>query len=285
MRDALKVTQKVIAAVPERTFEATLLQLEAPRDIAVERPADALPGRGGINVRMQQKLGGDLPGVRDYLERYPFTCFEQQVSTAIGLADRRRWDALMRVLPDYLDRDGLVKYFTLLAEGDDTLTAYVLAVADEAGYRIPDEPRHRMEQALAGFVEGRIVRHSPLPTADLAIRKIAALAALAREQGSGQAVLARQHRDRAQPVADVGGHRLVPAPHPRTGAAEAGRAHAGGLADPALAPEFPGHDDGLLDREERRVVVADGIRRRQRQPAAARASSTRRSGRKTCRGS
>ena len=178
--DAVKVAQKVIAAVPERTFQATLSQLDAPRDIAVERPADALPGRGGVSLRLQSKLGGDLPGVREYLERYPFTCFEQQASTAVGLSDRRRWDALMRVLPDHLDRDGLVKYFTLLSDGDDSLTAYVLAVADEAGFRIPDEPRQRMEQALTGFVEGRVVRRSPLPTADLAIRKIAALAALAR---------------------------------------------------------------------------------------------------------
>ncbi len=180
MRDALKVTQKVIAAVPARTFEATLLQLDAPREIAVARPADALPGRGGIAVRLQARLGGDLPGVREYLERYPYTCFEQRVSTAVGLGDAKRWDALMRALPGYLDRDGLVKYFTLLRDGDDALTAYVLAIADEAGYAIPAELRARMEQALVAFVEGRIVRASPLPTADLAIRKLAALAALAR---------------------------------------------------------------------------------------------------------
>ena len=178
--DAIKVTQKVVAAVPERTYQATIFQLTEPRAIAVERPADALPGRGGLGVRFQQKLSGDLAGVREYFERYPFTCFEQQASAAIGLADRKRWDALMRALPQYLDRDGLVRYFTLLREGDDTLTAYVLSIADEAGWKIPDESRARMEQALTGFVEGRVVRHSPLPTADLTIRKLAALAALAR---------------------------------------------------------------------------------------------------------
>jgi uncharacterized protein YfaS (alpha-2-macroglobulin family) len=180
VQDAIKMAQKVVAVVPERTYQATIFQLEQPRDIVVERPADALPGRGGINVRLQQKLGGDLPGVREYLERYPFTCFEQLASVAIGLRDRKRWDALMRTLPAYLDRDGLIKYFTLLRDGDDTLTVYVLAIADEAGWKIPDELRAKMEQALAGFVEGRIVRYSALPTADLTIRKVAALAALAR---------------------------------------------------------------------------------------------------------
>ena len=38
-----------------------------PQSIAVQRPADAIPGRGGVNVRMQAKLAGELPGVRDYL--------------------------------------------------------------------------------------------------------------------------------------------------------------------------------------------------------------------------
>src|SRR6185369_5798684 len=99
---------------------------------------------------------------------------------AIGLRDRKRWYALMRVLPAYLDRDRLSKYFTLLRDGDDTLTVYVLAIADEAGWKIPDELRAKMEQALTGFVEGRVVRYSALPTADLTIRKVAALAALAR---------------------------------------------------------------------------------------------------------
>ena len=76
----------MIAAVPERTFQATLLQVEARTDVAVERPAEAMPGRGGVSVRLQPRLGGDLPGVREYLERYPFTCFEQLASPAVGLA-------------------------------------------------------------------------------------------------------------------------------------------------------------------------------------------------------
>jgi hypothetical protein len=39
-----------------------------------------------------------------------------------------------------------------------------------------------MEQALVAFVEGRVIRNSALPTADLAIRKVAALEALSRKQ-------------------------------------------------------------------------------------------------------
>ncbi len=180
--DALKLTQRVAPAVPERTYQATILQLTQPESIVVQRPVDAIPERGGLNVQMQGKLAGELPGVRDYLLQYPYSCFEQQASIAIGLRDKGRWSALMGALPGYLDRDGLVKYWTLLRDGDDTLTAYVLSVAGEAGWEIPDRERGRMEQALIAFVEGRIVRSSPLSTADLSIRKIAALEALSRRK-------------------------------------------------------------------------------------------------------
>ena len=64
----MKFSQTVIAAVPERTYQATILQLTAPQSITVQRPVDAIPGRGGIDVRMQAKLGGDLPGVREYFQ-------------------------------------------------------------------------------------------------------------------------------------------------------------------------------------------------------------------------
>jgi uncharacterized protein YfaS (alpha-2-macroglobulin family) len=180
--DSMKVSQAVVPAVPERTFQATILQLSQPQSITVKRPDDAVPGRGGLNVRMQAKLAGDLPGVREYLSWYPYSCFEQRTSIAIGLRDPHRWAALMWTLPDYLDRDGMVKYWPMLRDGDDALTAYTLSIADEAGWEIPADLRNRMERALIGFIEGRVVRYSAMPTADLAIRKVAALEALSRRK-------------------------------------------------------------------------------------------------------
>ncbi|MFO1315372.1 MAG: MG2 domain-containing protein [Burkholderiales bacterium] len=180
VRDALRVSQRVVPTVPERTYQATIFQLTEPQEVPVERPAGALPGRGGVNVQVQAKLAGELPGVRDWLVRYPYTCFEQRASIAIGLRDGARWDAAMASLPDHLDRDGLVKFWPIMRDGDDALTAYVLSIAAEAGFAIPERERARMEQALIGFVEGRVIRYGALPTADLAIRKIAALEALSR---------------------------------------------------------------------------------------------------------
>jgi hypothetical protein len=179
--DRLKVSQSVIPVNPVRTYQATIAQLTAPLRIPVQRPHAAVAGRGGLEITLQPRLAGSLEGVREYMSDYPYTCLEQRVSQAIALQSRPEWDAIMAILPAYMDEDGLLKYFpTDELEGDDGLTAYVLAIAAEAGWPIQSADRDRMLQALKGFVEGRIARDSALPTADLSIRRLQAIAALAR---------------------------------------------------------------------------------------------------------
>ncbi len=180
LADRLQITQRVIAPTPVRTYQATLLQLVGPASVPVERPADALPGRGGIEVTTQAKLVQNLDAVHEYMSAYPYQCLEQNLARAIALGDRRQWDAWMQRLPAYLDGAGLLRYFpTDALPGEDALTAYVLAVAHHAEWGIPDAQRQRMLDGLAQFVTGRIQRDSALPTADLAVRKLAAIAALA----------------------------------------------------------------------------------------------------------
>jgi hypothetical protein len=73
-----------------------------------------------------------------------------------------------------------LKYFPSSASGDPVLTAYVLSVTHEAGWRLPDSVLGPAAAGLRRFVEGSLQRTPPLPTADLTLRKLAALAALAR---------------------------------------------------------------------------------------------------------
>jgi len=178
--DRFKLTQKVIAAVPVRTFQATLAQLDQPFELAVAMPDGAIPGRGGVRLSVLPRLGDSLAGVREYMGEYPYTCLEQRSSRAIALRDAQAWRQVMNDLPSYLDRDGFAKYFAAQREGSDTLTAYLLAIGREAGWEIPEGPRTRMEEALRLFASGRAGRDSPLPSADLTIRKLAALDALSR---------------------------------------------------------------------------------------------------------
>jgi alpha-2-macroglobulin len=188
--DKIRVSELVIPVYPVRTYQATIAQLSGPFSVPVARPDGAIPGRGGLEVTLRTRLGDGLDGVREYMSRYSYTCLEQQLSRAIALRDQALWGALMERLPAYMDFDGLLKYFPAeQLEGDDTLTAYVLAIASEAGWTLNDADRERLVAALSGFVHGRIVRGSALPTADLAIRKIAAIDALSRYGAAEPAML------------------------------------------------------------------------------------------------
>ncbi len=181
--DTVKIAQAVGVAVPVRVYQQTLLQLEPAKatSFPVELPKGAIAGRGGVEVKLARSLGGSAETIKQWMAAYPFTCLEQRASVAVALEDPMRWQRVMDSLPALLDRDGLAKFFpSPWNDGDDTLTAYLLTIAHEAGYEIPEAARAAMLRGLTDFVAGRVVRYTALPTADLAIRKVAAIDALAR---------------------------------------------------------------------------------------------------------
>lgn len=191
-KDRVKVTQLVSPAVPVRVLQATLQQLDGPVSLPVTAPADALPEsgikRGGLNVAVQPRLTGALPGIRRYFETYPFICLEQKTSKAVGLKDAKLWATVANALPTYLDSDGLASYFPPRADegarGSDRLTAYVIAATHEAGFELPSSAQASMLDGLTAFVEGRIERKFWSPafakSTDLDVRKLAAIEALSR---------------------------------------------------------------------------------------------------------
>ena len=199
-KDRIKLTQLVSPAVPVRVLQATLQQLDGTFALPVAAPADALPDvlpdasskagvklaikRGGIEVAVQPRLSGALPGMRRYFETYPFTCLEQKTSKSVGLKDAKLWAEVANTLPTYLDSDGLASYFPPRTEdgprGSDRLTAYMLAATHEAGFELPIAARDAMLAGLTAFVQGRIERRFWAPRADLDVRKLAAIEALSR---------------------------------------------------------------------------------------------------------
>ncbi len=187
--DRLKIKQKIAPAVPVRVFQATITQVARPFAIEVEKPDDAIRSKGGVNISFRSKLSEGLGGVVHYMRQYPYTCMEQKLSRAIALRDVELWKSVIAELPSHLDSEGLVKYFASMRLGSETLTSYLLSIADEAGWKIPEHIKERMEKGLTGFIEGRVIRYSSLPTADLHIRKMAAMEALSRSENADPALL------------------------------------------------------------------------------------------------
>jgi hypothetical protein len=187
--DRIRISQTVTEAVPVRTLHAALAQIDGSLAVLVAPPAGAIAGRGGVRVGLRPRLGDEAGAVREYMQRYTYTCLEQKISRAVALRDPHLWARVADELPSYLDRDGLAKYFAQERAGSDTLTAYVLAIADEAGWQLPEATRQRMTAGLLGFIEGRVQRDSALPASDLSIRKVAAIEALSRSQAIDPSLL------------------------------------------------------------------------------------------------
>ncbi|MDQ3058583.1 MAG: MG2 domain-containing protein [Pseudomonadota bacterium] len=188
-RDGLKLSQRIIPAVPLTVQQATLVQVDGSFSLDVAPPADALPGRGGLKLSLQPRLAEGMDGVRDWFANYPFACLEQKTSKAVGLRDGKLWQTVIGQIPSYLDSDGLANYFPprdgQAARGSDALTAYLLAATHEAAslnpaFALSDAIRAPMEAGLIAFVEGRIQRDFWSPRKDLDVRKLAALEALSR---------------------------------------------------------------------------------------------------------
>lgn len=182
--DLLAITQRVLPAVPVRTYQATLMRLEAPIVQPLALAAGAIPGQGNVQVALSPSLSAGLDGVREWMRAYPYSCLEQQVSRAVALGDPVLWNSLAAGLPQYLDSDGLLKFFPQMDAGSDILTSYVLAIAHEAGFTLPPQSEEAMERGLRGFIAGTVVRYGAVPGADLPLRKIAAIEALS---SAGQA--------------------------------------------------------------------------------------------------
>ncbi len=182
-RDQLRITQRVLPAVPLRTMQASLYRWEesaVAKPLLVQAPQQARAGKGGLRIEATASLAQGLGGMESWMREYPYTCLEQKVSRAVALRDTRLWNEVMAALPSYVDDDGLLRYFSRMNTGSDVLTAYVLSLASAAEWSLPADVQTKMEQGLRRFVDGSLQRSGALPAADLILRKLAALVALAR---------------------------------------------------------------------------------------------------------
>lgn len=179
-RDRMRITQQVAPTVPVTVQQATFARIEGRYEVPAALPANALPGKGGLQISLSPKLSTPPEGLKRFFAEYPYICLEQQASVAVGLHDQKRWQTLVEGLPAYLDADGLARYFPGDGPGSTVLTAYLLDLAEIAEMPLPQDLRDRMLTGLTGFVEGRIKSKPWSPNDDSLARKLQALEALAR---------------------------------------------------------------------------------------------------------
>lgn len=165
--DAIAVHQKLLPKIPVQVYQAELLHLQPLKsyELSMSVPDHAVFGandiaRGGVDILLQSKLVGALPGVYDWFKSYPYTCIEQQSAKYISMQDLSKWQQLMRELPRYQTENGLLSFFPE-SSGSVVLTAQILEISSYAKqlgwqFELPRRAQESMLTALQDYVYGRI---------------------------------------------------------------------------------------------------------------------------------
>lgn len=185
--DQITTDQAVQPLYPVEVWAGTLARVGADTSIPVQPPMGAIAGRGTVDIRLDDTLAPPLEGVRAFMARYPYDCFEQRLSRAVALGDAAQWQALAGEIPAYQADDGLLRYWPSGSlTGSEALTAYVLAMTADAGLTIPEGPRAKMVEGLKAVLDGRL-RHEEY--GDVRLQRIYAFNALARANAATPAML------------------------------------------------------------------------------------------------
>ena len=178
--DKIVIKQNITEQCRTSVYQSEILQLENYLSIPAGRPKEALASKGGLRISLNPKLISNMNSVQNYMREYPYSCLEQKISKAIVLKNLKLWESINEQMPNFFDRDGLLKFYSSCDEGSDYLTAYALAISDEANLEYSENNLEFMLNAMKKFVYGKIYRYSAIPAADLSIRKISAIEALTR---------------------------------------------------------------------------------------------------------
>lgn len=193
-QDKIHVTQQLIPYVPVTVRQSQLLKVPADGNgaqLSVQPPTRAMSInntiRGGIQVQIQKSLSASLNGVKRYFAEYPYSCFEQRASVAMGLQDSYAWQRLMQEVNNYMDDEGFVRYYpSSRLDGSPLLNAYILSISADAkalgwSFDIPDSAQERMLESLTNIVLGKVKQERDwIPVHDKTDYNLTLLAALAR---------------------------------------------------------------------------------------------------------
>jgi uncharacterized protein YfaS (alpha-2-macroglobulin family) len=180
MVDRLQTIQEVKRAVPIRVIQGTLSQVENDYDLKISSPNDSIPGDSSVELFLSSSILNSTETIKTYMLAYPYSCMEQKVSKAIVSDNQQDKNKINEEIGSYLDADGLVKYFPGSNYGDEILTSYILSIAHEANWKLPDFAIDQMVTGLNRYLDGTLVRNRSYYFADSTVRKLSIMESLSR---------------------------------------------------------------------------------------------------------
>ena len=261
--------QRVVPAVPERVLQATLSSSRRGRRSPVERPADALPGRGGVAVALRPRLADGSDAIERATARVPVHCPRAARRASRSRCATTRAGAVIDGAARLPRRQrARASFFPGDEPGSDVLTTLrPLARGRGAATCSRRTARAHARRARALRRRARSDGEPRCRSVDLPLRKLAALrSARALRQATPSCSAASRVAPRE--LAERGAARLDRDPRSRARAARPRGEARRGRADPARAPRGAGHDARLLDERTDGARLAARHRPRSNRRAA-----------------
>ena len=152
--DTVITKVRVEPPIQPQVLQATLFQLDKTNEVPVKQPADALPGKGGLRVAARATLVNGLAGIKSYMESYPYSCLEQQISKNIVLENKDQIVNIIESLPSYMDGFGVLKFFTTSMCGSVQLSRYIMNILHENGHVIPKATLDQLISGIKSYLAG-----------------------------------------------------------------------------------------------------------------------------------
>lgn len=188
--DEVKKSQRIVPLRSARIYQSEWGAWPEFKTVSLKQPATADKDKSSVVLEVSAGLGGSAAGIKEFWNNYEFNCLEQQVSRAISLNDKKAWEKIENKLGVYIDENGLLKYFpNSQSDGDVALTAYVLAIAHEAGFSFSEENEAKMLGGLQQYAEGKLKEKNAFNRADDSLKKVSAFEVLSRYRRLDQNLL------------------------------------------------------------------------------------------------
>ncbi|TGK13359.1 peptidase inhibitor [Leptospira stimsonii] len=180
--DTVRFRQKIGESVPVRVLQSTFVHIEDGKlSIPIQENQEAIAGSGELEIGLKASLtGGAILAAKETMSRYPYSCLEQKLSKSVAAGSQKDWDQIMDQLSSYMDGDGLLKFFPSSWYGSEILTAYLLILSSESGFKIPEATRETLIEALNRYSKDLIFRSSYISNTDTRLKKIIVLDAISR---------------------------------------------------------------------------------------------------------
>jgi len=157
--DSLSQTVKLSPAEIPTVISNQLMSvgLESPQvQSVVQLDKSSKINQSSVEVALQSSLIGSNSAANYYMVNYPFECLEQKISKSVVADNGKAFQAIIKELPKFIDKDGLLKFYPSDRCGYVDLNNFVLEISRVAQFELGASLKETLVGGLKKAMSGEL---------------------------------------------------------------------------------------------------------------------------------